>query len=64
MHTLCFEGGLFNRRVVSEIGLPDPRFFIYWDPQEIVLEYLLAKKFNKPVCPHAGGVGLCERRDD
>jgi L-fuconate dehydratase len=21
---------------------------------------LLAAKFNKPVCPHAGGVGLCE----
>lgn len=21
---------------------------------------LMAKKFNKPVCPHAGGVGLCE----
>ena len=31
MDTLCFEGGLFNRRVVTEIGLPDPRFFIYWD---------------------------------
>ncbi|MFC5281651.1 enolase C-terminal domain-like protein [Arcanobacterium canis] len=29
-------------------------------PQELVLEYLLAAKFNKPVCPHAGGVGLCE----
>ena len=29
-------------------------------PQEVVLEYLLARKFNKPVCPHAGGVGLCE----
>lgn len=29
-------------------------------PQEVVLEYLLAKKFNKVVCPHAGGVGLCE----
>jgi L-fuconate dehydratase len=29
-------------------------------PQEIVLEYLLAAKFHKPVCPHAGGVGLCE----
>ncbi|EPD27020.1 enolase C-terminal domain-like protein [Actinotignum sp. GS-2025f] len=29
-------------------------------PQELVIEYLLAKKFNKPVCPHAGGVGLCE----
>lgn len=21
---------------------------------------LMAAKFNKPVCPHAGGVGLCE----
>ena len=21
---------------------------------------LMAKKFNKPICPHAGGVGLCE----
>jgi L-fuconate dehydratase len=21
---------------------------------------LMAKKFNIPVCPHAGGVGLCE----
>ncbi|AKV55549.1 Mandelate racemase/muconate lactonizing enzyme, C-terminal domain protein [Bifidobacterium actinocoloniiforme DSM 22766] len=29
-------------------------------PQEVVLEYLMAKKFNKIVCPHAGGVGLCE----
>ena len=29
-------------------------------PQEIVLEYLLARKFHKTVCPHAGGVGLCE----
>lgn len=30
-------------------------------PQEIVLEYLLANKFGVRVCPHAGGVGLCER---
>ena len=29
-------------------------------PQEIILEYLLAKKFGVKVCPHAGGVGLCE----
>ncbi|MDD7384719.1 MAG: enolase C-terminal domain-like protein [Actinomycetaceae bacterium] len=29
-------------------------------PQELVLEYLMARKFNVPVCPHAGGVGLCE----
>lgn len=29
-------------------------------PQELIIEYLLAHKFNKPVVPHAGGVGLCE----
>jgi L-fuconate dehydratase len=27
---------------------------------ECLAVYLLAKKFNIPVCPHAGGVGLCE----
>lgn len=27
---------------------------------EVVVCLLLAKKFNKPVCIHAGGVGLCE----
>ena len=27
---------------------------------EIMTVYLLAAKFGKPVCPHAGGVGLCE----
>lgn len=27
MNTLCFEGGLFSRRIVERIGLPDPRFF-------------------------------------
>ncbi|MFV0427782.1 MAG: enolase C-terminal domain-like protein [Beutenbergiaceae bacterium] len=27
---------------------------------EILAVYLMAKKFNVPVCPHAGGVGLCE----
>lgn len=27
---------------------------------EILAVYLLAKKMNVPVCPHAGGVGLCE----
>lgn len=27
---------------------------------EVLAVYLLAKKFNIPVCPHAGGVGLCE----
>ena len=27
---------------------------------EALTVYLLAAKFGKPVCPHAGGVGLCE----
>lgn len=27
---------------------------------EIVAVYLMATKFGVPVCPHAGGVGLCE----
>jgi L-fuconate dehydratase len=27
---------------------------------EILAVYLMAKKFGVPVCPHAGGVGLCE----
>lgn len=31
MNTMCFEGAMFNRHVVEKIGLPDPRFFIYWD---------------------------------
>ena len=27
---------------------------------EILAVCLMAKKYNKPVCPHAGGVGLCQ----
>ena len=27
---------------------------------ELITIILLARKFNVPVCPHAGGVGLCE----
>lgn len=27
---------------------------------EILTVYLIAAKYRKPVCPHAGGVGLCE----
>lgn len=40
-NTLCFEGGLFARSIVDEIGLPDPRFFIYWD--DTVYGYLASK---------------------
>ncbi|HRA09892.1 MAG TPA: glycosyl transferase, partial [Microbacteriaceae bacterium] len=27
----CFEGMFIHRDIVAKIGLPDPRFFIYWD---------------------------------
>lgn len=27
----CFEGMFIHREIVSQIGLPDPRFFITWD---------------------------------
>jgi len=27
---------------------------------EVLAELLMAAKFGVPVCPHAGGVGLCE----
>lgn len=41
MNTACFEGGLFHRDVVTRIGLPDHRFFIYWD--DTIYGYLAAK---------------------
>ncbi|MDR1033927.1 MAG: glycosyltransferase [Bifidobacteriaceae bacterium] len=41
MNTACFEGGLFSRRIVKTIGLPDPRFFIYWD--DTIYGYLASK---------------------
>ena len=31
MNSGCFEGMFIHRDIVAEIGLPDPRFFIYWD---------------------------------
>jgi glycosyltransferase involved in cell wall biosynthesis len=44
MNTACFEGGVFHRSIVSENGLPDPRFFIYWD--DTVYGYLASKITN------------------
>ena len=41
MNTMCFEGALFNKRVVKKIGLPDARFFIYWD--DTMYGYLASK---------------------
>jgi GT2 family glycosyltransferase len=46
MNTACFEGGLFHRSIVAEIGLPDPRFFIYWD--DTTYGYL-ASKVTRPL---------------
>lgn len=31
MNSGCFEGMFIHRDIVQQIGLPDPRFFIYWD---------------------------------
>jgi GT2 family glycosyltransferase len=42
MNTACFEGGLFHRSVVEKIGLPDKRFFIYWD--DTIYGYLASGK--------------------
>ncbi|MDR0885357.1 MAG: glycosyltransferase [Clostridiales Family XIII bacterium] len=44
MNTACFEGGLFHRSIVDEIGIPDNRFFIYWD--DTVYGYLASKVTN------------------
>jgi rhamnopyranosyl-N-acetylglucosaminyl-diphospho-decaprenol beta-1,3/1,4-galactofuranosyltransferase len=49
MDTACFEGGLFSRKVVSQIGLPDRRFFIYWD--DTVYGYLASKVTNPIIVP-------------
>lgn len=42
MNTACFEGSLFHRSVIKKIGLPDARFFIYWD--DTVFGYLASKQ--------------------
>ena len=40
-NVICFEGGCFSRRAVRQVGLPDPRFFIYLD--DALYGYLLSK---------------------
>ena len=46
-NALCFEGACFNRRVVEGIGLPDARFFVYWD--DCIYGYLASKRFRVAV---------------
>ncbi len=40
-NVMCFEGGCFSRSVVDKIGVPDYRFFIYWD--DALYGYLASK---------------------
>lgn len=49
MNTICFEGGLFHRSIVEKIGLPDARFFIYWD--DTVYGYLASKHTQMLLVP-------------
>ncbi|KAI9341524.1 mandelate racemase/muconate lactonizing protein [Zopfochytrium polystomum] len=55
-----------NRMIFKQLLQADAIDFVQIDScrlggvNEVVAVMLLAKKFGKPVCPHAGGVGLCE----
>src|SRR5690606_18832542 len=42
MNSGCFEGMFIHRSIVQQIGLPDPRFFIYWD--DAVYGWLASRK--------------------
>lgn len=42
MNSGCFEGMFIHRDIVEQIGLPDHRFFIYWDDQ--VYGWLASRK--------------------
>lgn len=44
---LCFEGGMFSRKVVDAIGFPDARYFIYGD--DAVYGYLASKVYPAAV---------------
>ena len=49
MNQLCFEGGMFSRRVVDKIGLPDARFFIYGD--DACYGYVASQHFPAALLP-------------
>lgn len=55
-----------NRVVFKQLLQADALSFVQIDATRVagvnenVAVLLLAAKFGKPVCPHAGGVGLCE----
>ncbi len=49
MNVACFEGGLFSRSVVEQIGFPDDRFFLYWD--DAIYGYRASKVCQPVVVP-------------
>jgi L-fuconate dehydratase len=55
-----------NRIIFKQLLASDAVYVVQPDPcrlgglNEVLAVLLLAAKFGKPVCPHAGGVGLCE----
>jgi len=42
MNSGCFEGMFIHRSLVKQLGLPDPRFFIYWD--DTIYGYLASRR--------------------
>jgi L-fuconate dehydratase len=48
---------MFQARAIDYCQLDSARL---GSVNEILAVYLMAAKFGVPVCPHAGGVGLCE----
>lgn len=52
---------MFKQLLASEaIDVAQPDACRLGGLNELIAVLLLAAKFGKPVCPHAGGVGLCE----
>jgi GT2 family glycosyltransferase len=49
MNTACFEGSLFHRDVIKAVGLPDARYFIYWD--DTTYGYLASKITQMKLVP-------------
>jgi L-fuconate dehydratase len=56
-HNAIMFKQLFQARAISFCQLDSCRLA---GPNEIIAVLLMAEKFDVPVCPHAGGVGLCE----
>lgn len=42
LHNVAFEGFMVRRRVIDEIGLPDPSYFIFYDDVDFALRARLA----------------------